>query len=466
MIELLWLLAGALGATLVQRSLRRRAAGSAATGPAAATTTPATSSNTAATPEIATQTAAPATPRQHATAGLAPVCGGTHPPVAEVPIQAPTHVPEPATRTTPATIDAHRIARTLADELATLLSGVEGRAHHLIEAAPDRTQLPHAAEGLLAAIQRLRVLHSKLVAFSGGRPAEAGATALEPVLHAVSDELQQQQLGLEVRRESAAHVPPVGAAPRVVHDALVFLGAALLRAERGASNLSLATELCFRDDEPQVQIELALEWAHEPVLCPTPLHDDPAFTLDFEAASQLIAGHGGELSVHHLPGRSICAVVRWPLARRGTEVEPTIADDDGPLSHLAEAPFQRSPFSRDRHGGALVLESDPAVRALLSQELKAAGRAVFACADGAAARTFLEATPDRFELLVVDDAQRLDATDPLAATIRRVAPNLRILALWRSPNAPSPDWPDLRHVAKPFGVHELRAALASVLAAG
>ena len=73
-------------------------------------------------------------------------------------------------------INAHRIAHTLADELATLLSGVEGRAHHLIEAAPDRTQLPHAAEGLLAAIQRLRVLHTKLVAFSGGRHAEPGVT--------------------------------------------------------------------------------------------------------------------------------------------------------------------------------------------------------------------------------------------------------------------------------------------------
>jgi DNA-binding response OmpR family regulator len=125
-----------------------------------------------------------------------------------------------------------------------------------------------------------------------------------------------------------------------------------------------------------------------------------------------------------------------------------------------------TPTSRDRHGGALVLESDPAVRALLSQELKAAGRAVFACADGAAARTFLEATPERFELLVVDEAQRLDASDPLAATIRRVAPQLRILALWRGPLGPQPDWPGLQHVAKPFGVHELRAALASILAAG
>lgn len=447
MIELLWLLAGALGASLAQRLLRRRSAGHGTSAPAAAT------------PPVADGKAAENAQAPVPLVGSAPAADPTPDPA---PAPAPALAPPPA----PATIDAHRIAHTLADELATLLSGVKGRAHHLIEAAPDRTQLPLAAEGLLAAIQRLRLLHSKLLAFSGGRHVEPGIAALDPLLRDLSDELQHQQLGLEVRRESAAHVPPLAAARHVVHDALLFLGAALLRAERGANNLSLATELCFRDDEPQVQIELALEWAHEPVLCLTPLHDDPAFTLDFEAASQLIAGHGGELSVHHLPGRSICAVVRWPLARRGTEVEPALADDDATPSAAPRASTPSSPIARDRHGGALVLESDPAVRALLSQELKAAGRAVFACADGAAACTFLEATPDRFELLVVDDAQRLDATDPLAATIRRVAPQLRILALWRSPIAPSPDWPELRHVAKPFGVHELRAALASVLAAG
>lgn len=436
-IELLWLLAGAFGALLVQRLLRRPNGAPAGRAPL------------------------PDAPTVQATA---------HPAALDAPAP-PVPLPPTPPPAAPPGLDAHRIAQTLADELATLLSGVEGRAHNLIEAAPDRTQLPHAAEGLLAAIQRLRVLHTKLVAFSGGRHAEPGVTALEPLLSGLSDELQVHQLGLEVRRESAMHVPPLAASPRLVHDALLFLGAAILRAERGANNLTLTTELCFRDDEPQVQIELALEWAREPLPSPTPPHDDPAFTLDFEAANHLITGHGGELSVQHLPGRSICAVVRWPLARRDIEVEPAHGEIPAVLgessARTADAtPRHATPPSRDRHGGALVLESDPAVRALLSQELKAAGRAVFACADGAAARTFLEATPERFELLVVDEAQRLDATDPLAATIRRVAPQLRILALWRGPLGSQPEWPGLQHVAKPFGLHELRAALASILTAG
>ncbi len=118
-----------------------------------------------------------------------------------------------------------------------------------------------------------------------------------------------------------------------------------------------------------------------------------------------------------------------------------------------------------RYGGALVLESDPSVRAMLASELKATGRAVFACADGASACTFLEATPDRFELLIVDHAQRLDGGDALAATIRAVAPGLKIfvLAAGRQPAEP---WAQVHHIEKPFGVHELRRALASILAAG
>ena len=38
-----------------------------------------------------------------------------------------------------------------------------------------------------------------------------------------------------------------------MHDALLFLCAALLRAEHGATRLSIACELCFANDEPHVK---------------------------------------------------------------------------------------------------------------------------------------------------------------------------------------------------------------------
>lgn len=356
----------------------------------------------------------------------------------------------------PVPADARQMAMTLAEELANLVSGVEGRAHHMIEAAPHRDQLPPAAEALAAAVQRLRLLHAKLITFGRGRPVEQGATAIPALIDRLSEELQQLQLGLELRWDPPPNLPEIAANPGEVHDAVLFLCAALLRAEHGATHLSIACELCFASDEPRVQLEFALEWRSEACAQAIDLLSDPNFTLDLDAADHLITRHGGNLEIGHLPGRSVRAVVRWPV----------VASPAAPLAAPATAAPPSRRHAEHDYGGALVLESDPTVRAMLANELKATGRAVFTCADGAAARSFLEATPDRFELLIVDHPHRLEGGDELAATIRAVAPDLKIFVLAPGRQPVVAGWPGLHHIQKPFGVHELRRALASVLAAG
>ncbi|MCU0865179.1 MAG: response regulator [Planctomycetes bacterium] len=373
---------------------------------------------------------------------------------------APPPPPPPVAETI--TADARQLASTFADELANLLSGVEGRAHHLITTAPDRTQLPKAAEAMLASIGRLHILHTKVVAAAGRRRAEPGTTDLAAAVGALADALQQLQFGLELRWDPPPHLPAIAAGPTIVHDALLFLGAALLRAERGAALLSIDGETCFAGTSPWVQVEMALEWHSEPGPDAAAPIDDVAFTLDLEAARQLIVLHGGELQLHHLRSRSVRAVVRWPAVT-------TPASESTPALPTA-APAQSAATATARHhhhyGGALLLESDPSIRAMLSTELKATGRAVFACADGAAASSFLEATPDRFELLIVDDPQRLERSDPLAATIRTAAPRLKLLVLAATLPSTRAEWPLLHQLQKPFDVHELRHALATVLAFG
>jgi hypothetical protein len=352
----------------------------------------------------------------------------------------------------PVALDARRLAKTLADELANLVSGVEGRAQNLIHSAPDRRQLPAAAESLLAAIHRLRTLHTKVVAFSQGRASTSGSTDVTGVISSLGDDLEQMQLGLELRWDPPSGMPPVLVAPDVVRDALLFVCSALLRAERGATHLAIDVELCFAGESPCVQVELALEWITEASTPPIDLFIEPAFTLDLEAADNLITSHGGELALSHLPGRTVRAIVRWPAAT--STATPAAAAD-----HLA-APTPQA----HRYGGALLLEADPAIRAMLASELKATGRAVFACADIAAARSFLEATPDRFEVLIVDHPQRLDADEALLPTIRTRVPDLKICVLGQGETSSGRDWPPLHRIQKPFGVDELRRALASVLA--
>lgn len=352
-------------------------------------------------------------------------------------------------RPLPVPADARHLALTLAEELATLVSGIEGSTHHLVEAAPDRRQLPVAAESLLRAVQRLRTLHSKLVAFGRGRTAGNGTTDVAALVASLRDEVQHMQLGLEFSWDPPVGLPRIAVAHDIARDALLFLCAALLRAERGATHLAIHAEPCFAGEAPRVQIELCLEWVAEAEAPVGDLLADPSFTLDLEAANNLITGLGGDVSVSHLPGRSVRAVVRWPAAvAEPLDAEPTTARTTTPHSY----------------GGALLLEADPLIRAMVASELKAAGRAVFACADGAAARSLLEATPDRFELLILDQHQRLDADPTLLGAIRRLTPELKICVLAPDTDATRDDAPRVHCIQKPFGVHELRRALATVLA--
>lgn len=408
----------------------------------------------------------PAAARGSATAAVTALADGAEPSVPPamplaVPLAVPPAVPPAVPLAAPIVApDSRRLACSLADELADLASGVEGRAHHLIEAVGDRKGVPHAAEALMNAVQRLRRLHNKLAAFGHvERSRSNGPTAVSPLIATLRGELQAMQFGLELRWEPPEHLPDIAIPADVANDALLFLGGSMLRAERGATHFAIAAETCFAAPEPRLQIELVLEWSSDGHT-PTTAHlSDPTFTLDLEASRQLIVEHGGELAIHHLPGRTVRAVVHWPLAK------PVLLEAPETAPPVLPPPPAARPVEH-RYGGALVLEADPSVRAMVARELKATGRAVFACADASSARTFLEATPDRFELLIIDHPQRLDSAEALAATIRTLAPTLKIFVMASAPQATNAAWPHLHHLQKPFGVHELRTALASVLAAG
>ncbi|MCA8965281.1 MAG: hypothetical protein H6838_01155 [Planctomycetes bacterium] len=361
--------------------------------------------------------------------------------------------------------DARALVKSVGDELATLASGVEGRAHLLIEAAPDRRALPAAAEGMLRAVQRLRTLHRKIVAFAIDRGAAPGRAELAQVVDRLADDLQQLQLGLELHWHPPAMLPPVAVAPGVVGDILLFLSAAMIRAEPGATRLTLVGEMSL-GEVPRVKLELSLEWAEESNNHESAYRGEEGRRIDFEAAANLVRAQGGTIEFTHAPGRFARALVRLPAAARETLPAPVVLEPRPRPAPPAAPPVTVPPSPPPGHhfGGALLLESDPTIRAMVARELKASGRAVFACADSASARAFLETTPERFELLVVDHPRRLAPNEALAAAVRTVAPNLKVFVL--DGELPAGDsFPALHGIPKPFGVHELREALALVLAA-
>lgn len=361
--------------------------------------------------------------------------------------------------------ESREMALSMARELASLVSAVEGRAHHLIEAAPTRTQLPSAAEEILISIDRLRGLHTKLVAFGGARPTGNGTTNITELIDGLGEDLQQMQLGLELRFDPPANPPFVRACPAAMRDAMLFVCGALLKAERGATRLTFSVERSFATEHPEIIVELNLEWISAADSHKRESMAEAEFALDLEAGRQLVHNHGGELSISHLPGKSVQAVVHLPMAvpEELTEAAP---EELVPAKIETADEIETANANPHSFGGALVLESDPTLRAVLSRELKASGRAVFACADGASAHTFLQATPDRFELLIIDDPHQLDEHTPLARTIRQHTPDLKICLMTPDVATPPDSWPALHCLQKPFGVHELRRKLASILTVG
>lgn len=360
------------------------------------------------------------------------------------------------------------LVAAIGEELAILASGIEGRAHLLIEAAPERRALPAAAEGMLKAVQRLRTLHRKIVAFSSERGPSPGQAELTEVAGRLADDLQELQFGIELHCEPPSSLPVIAVAPPVVADILVFLSIAMLRTEPGATRLTLVGE---RNYEPgtstSVTLELSLEWASEHGAPPPPVDQQP---IDFEAAANLVRAQGGSIELTHAPGRVVRALVVLPAKER--EAAPATDDTAAPSAAPAAAPTAPStadgppipPPAAHGFGGALLLEPDPTLRAMVARELKASGRAVFACADSASARAFLETTPERFELLVVDHPRRLAGQEALASAVLAVAPDLKIFVL-DTPTAELAAFPTVRGLPKPFGVPELREALALALAA-
>lgn len=380
--------------------------------------------------------------------------------------------PEPATNHAPgppaaAPVDPQRLVASIADDLATLVSGVEGRAHTLIDRAPHRDELPAAAEGLLHAIGQLRRLHRELAVFATPpKRAEGGHADLLALLPNLVEDLQHLQLGIEVRWQPASHLPAVAVPATVLREALLYAGRILLRAEPGARCLSLEAELALAGDQPVVQVAMVLEWDGAPTGTPGNLGLDAAGQITQTAAVNLLAAHGGDLLVTHRPGHAAEALLVLPIHHQPSPPTTPLAGAQHPRTAVPDAdPTAQQAASvplLHPYGGVLVIEADAAVRTMLATELRAVGRAVFVCADSGAAAALLLATPERFEALIVDHLDRLtDAA--LAAAMRRLGPQLRVCCT--APYGGERVLPhDVHSMPKPFSRHELRAALAAALA--
>lgn len=353
------------------------------------------------------------------------------------------------------------LAAGAGSELGDLATAVEGHANLLCEAIGDPEHVAQRAEQLWTGVRRMRLFSEKLLAFA--RPPE-----VEPIPMELLDLVQTLLSDLESYASGAFHVhcelapilPPANVDPEALRMGLLFLVDTLLTLQPNTRQMSLRAFTRIPEDEsPIVCIQLCAEV--EPGLGPVRTHASSALQLGYLAARNLLSQMNAHLAFEHVEELDVSCEIM--LAAVLDTDEPQIGGR-GPRRRPTEVPPSRHHF-----GGILILEDDRSVRELLAMELGRTGRSIVTCADGAAARSLIEATPERFELIVLDSDAPMESGERLACEALALEPGLKVLLLTDALQA----WEDreseqssqLVRLRKPFNLSDLRDAVGELMGA-
>lgn len=346
-----------------------------------------------------------------------------------------------------------QIAEGLGSELADLATGVEGHAQLLCEAIGNPRLVASQAGRLWTSVRKLRLFSEKVISSRRTPVVRRTPTDVGPLLFSLRQELEDYSgAGLQVKCETATYLPLAMADRQALRKAILFLVDTLLDLETDAGVLVLQASNKVDDDlAPSLEIEIRVEGENSQ-LAPLDAMQRPA--LGSAAASNLIRCLGGQLTLEHCPG--LCSTARIQLEAALPEATPA-AEIQAPQPAPVQHPF----------GGILIVEDDPGVRAVVAREMEKTGRRIFCCADGAAARSLFAATPERFELLILDREARRQPGAKFATEALAQSPDLKILLLGSEPNSeravsPSPG-ARCQQLHKPFGIIELREAVQQLL---
>lgn len=352
--------------------------------------------------------------------------------------------------------DLEALAGGLGRELAGLSSAIEGHTLHLLEADSARTRSERASRDSLAiSLRRLRTFSEKFLCFAHVDEVVGRRVEVRPLLDAVARDISALGTRLRVETDAAEFLPAVRGDQRCLHNAILFLAETLVSLERRATRVSLTARAEVYDaSETRVSIEIAVEsdgLEHEAEPNERIVH------LGYVAARNLIEAMGGHLAFDGVEGLTQWSFVSLPIYDTEESEESSTAAE--PARAVATEP-------RHDFGGVLILEGDPELREMVAHELRSQGRNIVSCVDGAAARSLIDATPERFEVAILAEDSRVENLETVVRHACAKIPDVRILVLGtlrRIPAGAVPPATTLLALHKPFGVAELRAALGELL---
>lgn len=367
------------------------------------------------------------------------------------------------------------LSASLGTELAGLASGVEGQAQLLCETLGKPSEIAERAEQLWESVRRLRFFCEKMQSFSRVGELEMAPTNVRLLLAALALEIEDYSSGcLQVGLHIAPSLPFAMANGEALRVSILFLIEGVLELEPDANSLILQA----RSEEGD-HGELSVRIDIEAILDEGSPHSEqpaPLIRYSYLAARNLLAAQGASFTLDHIPGLNAFANVTLTATNQpaGAWSEDLPDDSDAtsetPQESRIPGPEEETPqANRAEHhfGGVLIMESNPTIRDMLARELAKTRRNVVACSDGMAARTLFEATPERFEVLILERESRRLRGEELARLALSKDPSLRILMIHPGPGIPSAqdliDHPGITILHKPFGLMELRGCLAEVM---
>ena len=353
------------------------------------------------------------------------------------------------------------VTKGLGRDLASLASSVEGHAQLLCESIGQTSSVADQAERLWESVRRLRFFSEKMRSFARVQELSLRPTHVRPVLQALVHEIEDYHgASLQVGLDTATSLPMAMADADALRSALLFLVESVLSLAPNTPSLTIAAQTELNED---MDAEILVEIQAESDDLEDPGDQTRDIRFSYLAARNLLESQGAWVSLSHRPGLSVVASVSLKAT--------TSTPKQVPITPVAAVPHQ--------FGGILILDRNPGIREMLTRDLRRYGRHVIACDEGMAARSLFRATPERFELLILEeDARRLSGHE-LAVEALAGRPDVRVILLAPShggggplPDRPAADaaapdpGPRCVRVSKPFGLMELRSAIGELLGPG
>ena len=350
------------------------------------------------------------------------------------------------------------LSAALGSELASLASSVEGHAQLLCEAIGEPRRVAERAEKLFDCVIQVRLFSEKMQSFSQVPQKEMEPTDIRELLTSLVCQIEDLARGrVQVSLSIAPSLPLALANPRALRNAILFLIQCVLDLEPNASTLLLQAQSKENDKDDTLCVCIEIEAVPEEDAEIASI-SQPSFEFNYLAASRILQPQVKSFTLDHASGLN--AISSFTLAAT-EQLSP-----DGASVHEEDS----SPgalFGPHVFGGVLVLEGNRMILDMIARELDRTRRNTVVCADGIAARTLFDATPERFELLVLEKESKLLGGEAVALHALQGNPELGIVLITAGPRSEiHPELathPRLAVLHKPFGLNELRSILEDAL---